>query len=123
VAKRKRSKHFDISRIEDPSGAVILSLDGSLGVEVVKRWESALQDVRKGEVSKLILDLSKLDYISSAGVGTFVACIAELRGKGGDLIFVNPSEEIREVFDLLGFTKLFRIVKDRKKAIDVLKAS
>ncbi|MFC1671879.1 STAS domain-containing protein [Planctomycetota bacterium] len=114
---------FKISKTVDATGVVVLKLDGSLNVEAVEQWESALQQVRFEETAKLVLDLSKLEYISSAGVGTFVACIAELKGKGGDVIFVNPSKEIREVFELLGFTKMFRMMKKVKEAVDALAAS
>jgi len=123
LAKRASDKEFRISKTTDSSGAVVLGLKGSLGMEAVNKWEAALKEAKEKERSRIILDLTNLDYISSAGVGTFVACIAELRGKGGDLIFVNPTEEIREVFELLGFSKMFRIMENVEEALDALKTS
>jgi anti-sigma B factor antagonist len=123
MAMRPSESKFEISKTTDSSDAVVLGLNGSLGMEAVKEWEAALKEAKKEGRCRIVLDLTKLDYISSAGVGTFVACIAELRGKGGDLIFVNPSEEIREVFDLLGFTKMFRIMGTVKDALEALKTS
>ena len=114
---------FKLSRSVHSSGVVVLNLQGSLSVESVGRWEEALQKVKDEGRTRLVLDLTKLDYISSAGVGTFVACIAELRSKDGDIIFVNPSDEIREVFKLLGFTKMFRIMKEQKAAVNALAAT
>ena len=114
---------FTITKTVEQSGVVVLGLDGSLNVEAVEQLESALQQVRLEDASKLVLDLSKLKYISSAGVGTFVACLAELKGKGGDVVFVNPSDEIREVFELLGFMKMFQVMDALKEAVDALATS
>ena len=123
MSKRSSAAKFNISRSTDVSDVVVLNLVGSLGMEAVNAWEDALKEAKEQARSKIVLDLTNLDYISSAGVGTFVASLAELRKMGGDLVFVNPSEEIQEVFDLLGFSKMFRIMGTVDEAMKALKTS
>ena len=39
--------NFEVTKAVDPSGVVVFSMTGSLGVEVVNQWESALQEAVK----------------------------------------------------------------------------
>lgn len=61
-----------------------------------------------GDASKLILDLAKLDYISSAGLRVLLGAAQAMDGKG-DMVVRNLTQSVREVFDLTGFSNLFNI--------------
>ncbi len=114
---------FDVSRIVTPSGVVVLNLRGSLDAETVHNLEAALQETSEAGENNLVLDLSELEYISSAGVGTFIGCIGALREERRHMIFINPSPNILELFEMLGFTKLFRIMANREEALEALAVS
>ena len=60
------------------------------------------------DAAKLILDLAKLDYISSAGLRVLLGAAQAMDGKG-DMIVRNLNQSVREVFDLTGFSNLFNI--------------
>ena len=60
------------------------------------------------DAAKLILDLAKLDYISSAGLRVLLGAAQAMDGKG-DMIVRNLNQSLREVFDLTGFSNLFNI--------------
>ena len=111
---------FDLTRTEDPSGIVILKLTGSLDADTVHRWESALDEVLSTKGVRILVDLEHLDYISSAGIGTFIGCIGEIREHDGDIVFLNTSPRVLRVFRLLGFTKLFEVTDDLEEARRIL---
>ena len=60
------------------------------------------------DAAKLILDLAKLDYISSAGLRVLLGAAQAMDGKG-DMVVRNLNQSVREVFDLTGFSNLFHI--------------
>ncbi len=114
---------FDVSKTVTSSGVVVLNLKGSLDADTVHDLEAALLEASEAGEEDLIFDLSELKYISSAGVGTFIGCIGTIRGEHKRIIFLNPSPNILELFELLGFTKLFRVMKNKEEAIEALAAS
>lgn len=61
-----------------------------------------------GDSDEVILDAEKLEYISSAGLRVILGATQAMEGKG-DMIVRNPSQAVREVFDLTGFSNLFHI--------------
>jgi anti-anti-sigma factor len=50
---------------------------------------------------EIVLDLSKVDSISSYGVGRIVACCKKLRTEGGNLSLINAKSSVKMVLDLL----------------------
>ncbi len=69
--------------------------------------ETIIKNIKNGD-TKLIMNCHGLSYLSSAGIGSFVAISEELKNKGFLVIYsVHP--KVLEVFNLLGFTKFFNI--------------
>jgi anti-sigma B factor antagonist len=64
-----------------------------------------------------------LNYISSAGLGVFMAFIENIRDKGGDIKFSSMSEKIYNVFDLIGFPLIYEFYKSDDEAIQKFKSS
>ena len=56
-------------------------------------------------IQKLIIDLSELEYISSAGLRVLLAARQKMEGKDG-MIIKNVSEEVMDVFEITGFTDI-----------------
>ena len=57
-------------------------------------------------------------YISSAGLGVFMAFIEDVRENEGDIKLTNMSPKVYNVFDLLGFPLLYEILKDEQDAVN-----
>ena len=83
------------------------TLEGRLDTITAPDLEAKINEV-VGDASKLILDLGNLEYISSAGLRVILGATQAMEGKG-DMIVRNPSQPVREVFDLTGFSNLFHI--------------
>ena len=58
---------------------------------------------------QLTLDITKLDYMSSAGLRVLLATYKTLTKKNGQMVILNPCETIMEVFKATGFTDIFTI--------------
>ena len=96
---------------------VILGLKGNLNVITANLLEekfTALID--KGE-RQLLVDFSQLDYISSAGLRVFLIAAKKLKGIQGKIVLSSLKPQIKEVFDISGFSSIFPMFNSREEAI------
>lgn len=95
----------------------ILDLKGELDAHTASELEAALQKCQDDEHNFIVVNGENLQYISSAGLGVFMAYIEEVREQGGDIKIAALQPKVYNVFDLLGFPMLFDIVKTEEEAV------
>ena len=66
---------------------------------------------------KLVLDLSRLRFIDSSGLGAFLSCLRRLSAKGGDLKLSGMSKQVRAVFELVRMNRIVEIYGTREEAV------
>ena len=93
---------FEILFTED--GSVIV--EGRLDAAQAVKAQTFLDNV----AGRCVLDLGKLEYISSAGLGVLLKTHKRLMGKGNGIKLINVSHHIHDIFRYSGFDKLFEIV-------------
>lgn len=94
------------------NGIAVIEPEGFLDGRTAPDFRQALETyVGRGRF-RVAVGLERLQYISSAGLGVFMAMLDEFRGKGGDLVLMRAPEKIFKVFDLLGFTDVLQFLKD-----------
>ena len=86
-----------------------LKLNGYIDASNAADVEKILTDVA-GKFDNLLLDMQKLEYVSSAGLRAFKRVYVDLHRKGGILSAKNVTKSVMEVFELTGFTRLFKFV-------------
>ena len=59
------------------------------------------------EGSDIILDCTRLEYVSSSGLRLFLALLKATKPKGINLYITGMSDDLREVFDMTGFSSIF----------------
>lgn len=82
-------------------------LNGRLDTITSPELDAKINEVI-GDAKKLILDLSELDYISSAGLRVLLGALQNMENKG-EMVVRNLTEPVHEVFELTGFGRLFNI--------------
>jgi anti-sigma B factor antagonist len=108
-------ENFEVAR-EDRSDISILRLKGFLDAHTAPNFEQAIQELIEENRYKIIVSMSDLNYISSAGLGVFMGFIEEIREKEGDIKLSNMTDKVYKVFDLLGFPALYQIFKEETEA-------
>jgi anti-sigma B factor antagonist len=108
---------FSIDR-QAKEGVDCLYLGGYLDAHTAPELESQISDIIDEGQNQILVNFANLDYISSAGLGVFMAFIEDIRTKGGDIKMANMKPKVFSVFDLLGFPMLFDIETDEKTAIE-----
>lgn len=99
-------------------GVQILDLHGELDAHTAPELEAALQKCLQHGHYNILINGRDLEYISSAGLGVFMAYIEEIREKGGDLKIAELKPGVYNVFDLLGFPLLFDILPSETEALE-----
>ncbi len=87
----------------------VISLDGFLDGHTFGDLEKRLEALVAAGQVRLVIELSKLTYIASSGVGVFINFLSQTTDKGGSLQLVGPTPNVREIFELLGLGSLFTI--------------
>jgi len=98
-------------------GLSVLALEGYLGAHTAPEFEKQVQAEFEAGRVQLVVECSRLSYISSAGLGVFMSFIEEIRAAGGDIKICGLAPKVFQVFDILGFSALFDIVPDLPAAI------
>ena len=95
----------------------VIELKGYLDAHTAPRLEEAFQTLVNGNRFNIVVNCRELSYISSAGLGVFMAFIEDVRKHDGDIKLSNMSPKVFNVFDLLGFPLLYEIVPDESEAV------
>ena len=67
--------------------------------------------------TKLVIDLGRLRFVDSSGLGAFISCLRKLNAKGGDLKLCGMSKQVRAVFELVRMHRIFDIFATREEAL------
>ena len=96
---------MEITR-QEQEGVVVLALKGRLdGVSAAGAQETLDACIQQGQ-RKLLLDLSGLEYLSSAGIRVILATAKALDALGGKMVLCAMRGYVKEVFDISGFSAL-----------------
>jgi anti-anti-sigma factor len=95
----------------------IVDFNGNLDTNTAPQAESLLKDLVDGGDKKILINLLKLDYISSAGLRVFLATAKQLKAEGGEMRLCNLNETVQEIFDISGFSMIFTVKPNEEEAL------
>lgn len=112
-------KGIDVYVEESPQNRAVsvLRVSGYVDTTTSPDLERRLQALLKERRYHIVVDLSSVEYISSAGWGIFISEIREIREQGGDLKLAGMIPDVREVFDLLEFENILKSYPDADLAV------
>jgi anti-sigma B factor antagonist len=67
--------------------------------------------------TQLVIDLSRLRFIDSSGLGAMLSCLRQVSAKGGDLKLCGMSKQVRATFELVRMHRIFDIFSTREEAV------
>lgn len=91
---------------------VIGEVDASSSIHL----DNALGEAVESDKSKILVDCSQLNYISSAGLGVFMSYIQELEVKQKQFVIFGLNDKVKNIFQILGLDQLLTIVDSEKQA-------
>jgi anti-anti-sigma factor len=96
---------------------IVLSPKGRLDGTSCPAFEAEVLAALESSSGRLAVDLAGLDYISSAGLRVLLIAAKRSKASGGKVVLSGMRPEIREVFDISGFSAIFQILPGRDEAI------
>lgn len=84
-----------------------ISVEGRLDTVTAPELDNELKSSFDG-ITELILDFAQLEYISSAGLRVILSAQKQMN-KQGSMKVINSGEEIKEIFDVTGFSDILTI--------------
>ena len=102
---------------EREDGALVLLPVGRLDSANARAFEAIVMErVGAGE-QRLVVDFSKLDFISSSGMRVLLLAAKQLHAKQGALVLCSMQDHIHEVFRISGFDQIIPIRDSREAAL------
>lgn len=99
-------------------GAVIVSVKGKMDAVTSVDFEKSVSLlISKGE-SRFLVNFSRLDYISSAGLRVILKISRQLKTQNGKIVFAGLQDPVREVFKISGFDTIFKICETEEEALN-----
>ena len=98
----------------------LIFIEGDLLAVDADRIESAFAQFFKRGVYNFIVDLSELNLITSRMAGIFIRYRGPILEHNGVIVFTSPIPKVKEIFKLLGLSKVFTITENPKDALAIV---
>lgn len=95
----------------------VLSLIGEIDASNSVELDGVILEMVQGGVRNLLVDCSRLEYISSAGLGVFMSYLEEFQEKEIKLVIFGLKEKVFQVFNILGLDQLIIIRSTKQDAL------
>ncbi len=102
--------------VKDSGKLLAVSLAGRLDAGSSPEVEKALAEAIAGCQGGMVMDMTSLEYISSAGLRVMLMAAKRMQQKGGKLALFGLSENVKDVFDISGFSSVFKIFSNAQEA-------
>lgn len=97
--------------------AMVVGVDGRLDGPGARELEERLVALIGGGERSLVIDMTGLDYINSAGLRVLLVAAKKLKPEDGRIVLCAMRDTIREVFEISGFASIFQIFPSRDQAV------
>ena len=96
----------------------IVDLRGSIDLgEASLTLRRTIRDLVERARTKIILNLSQVNSMDSAGVGELAGAYVPVKSKGGELKFLNPTKKVHDKLKITQLDKVFEVYIDEQTAI------
>lgn len=92
---------------KNENGVYVASFEGRFDAPTVQKAQDEIEPILANADKEIVLDCTKLEYISSPGLRLFLRIRKEVSNKGGKVSILNINDEVKDVFVLTGFDEFF----------------
>ena len=104
--------------IEPTDKAHIIALQGQVNSSNAATVETEVLSVVTQGAKNVLLNMTELSYISSAGLRVVLVLAKRLKQAGGKLVIYGMQPHVREVFDISGFLAILNVAGSRAEALE-----
>ena len=100
----------------------VISPHGFINAHTVREFEQALSQALEHGHQKILINGTGLAYIASAGLGVIMGLIEDVRAKGGDIRLAELNDTVRNIFEVLGFNHLCKVLSSEQEGVESYQA-
>ena len=106
---------IEVKKIDE--GMAEIHVIGDLDANSYEDMEAKFEEIFAQGCYKLICNLEKVDYISSAGAGVFLSALDTAEEHQGNIALLRPSKAVQDVFDILGLLEILPCAQTLEEAV------
>ena len=95
----------------------VFLLEGRIDTQAAADMDQALQSAMSAGTHNIVVDMSEVEYISSAGLRTLAAVLVKSRAEGGDMKLAALNTRVTRVFKIIGFDVLMSVHDTSEAAV------
>jgi len=108
---------IDLSYAGTDKEVVVIYAKGYIDNTTAPEIDRVIDEQLAMGLYKIIVNLKNVNYISSAGWGVFVSDLSAIRANNGDIVLVNMSPDVHNVFELMEFSSILKSFDSMDRAI------
>ena len=108
---------LETRKIGAGQGVQLIRPNGLIDIITSPELDSCINRLIEAGLFRIIIDMSGTTYISSAGWGIFIGSLRSIRENGGDIVFINMPEAIRDFFTTLKLESKFSFFENQDDAL------
>jgi anti-sigma B factor antagonist len=105
-------------KVKDAGEVAVLELKGRLDLASGTALKDEIKSLFDGERVAIHLNLAKVEFINSSGLGTLVSIMKEVRLRKGRLTLSNLASYVQEIFDITQLSNIFEIFGTENEALN-----
>lgn len=87
-----------------------VTLSGRLDTTNADQFQKDIEILMEGEKPDITLDCKDMEYTSSQGLRMFLMLQKSVNSRGGSLVMKDMKPQVKEVFDITGFSNIIKII-------------
>jgi anti-sigma B factor antagonist len=95
----------------------VLPLKGEIDLHVTPSVTTSLNSMIEKKPERLVVDLSGVTYIDSAGLAALIGAMQKVEGYGGKFLLAGLQETVRSIFEISRLDQVFQIFPDADAAL------
>ena len=99
------------------TGSNVLPLKGEIDLHVSPSVTASLNEMIDKKPERLVVDLSDVSYIDSAGLAALIEAMQKVDGYGGKFALAGLQETVRSIFEISRLDQVFQIFPDTNAAL------
>src|SRR5688572_4138756 len=111
---------WQLQPVEGEDSAILAELSGAIDGNTVPSFQQMLEEIKSKGVRRLVLDMSKIKYVNSTGLGSLVKYADTFKSSGGGMALIKVPAKVKIVIEMLGLNAFFDICPDLDAALAAL---
>ncbi len=104
-------------KTELKNGTVVCRIEGDIDINCSPELKKAFDKLIARKTPRIVIELSRVNYVDSSGLATLVGILKNMRSYGGKMRLSGMSSKIKSLFEITKLDKLFEIMASEEGAI------